>query len=133
MVENWENAVKSHKLSNSEQQLSEGYVSSRTFQEYISKEQHEARRHGVPWKINLLSNAVQLARQLALFESMLDDLIITKADENDDEFTEVKVVDVSPLWQLAYLNVKVRLVAPQILRSADVSVSFRAVPPPSSN
>ena len=87
----------------------------------------------MPWKINLLSNAVQLARQLALFESMLDDLIITKADENDDEFTEVKVVDVSPLWQLAYLNVKVRLVAPQILRSADVSVSFRAVPPPSSN
>ena len=135
LVENWENAVKSHKLSNSEEKLSEIYTSSRSFQEYVSREQNEARRHGVPWKINLLSNAVQLARHLALFESMLDDLItgVTKADENDDDFTEVKVVNASPLWQLAFLNVKVCLVRSQTSYLANESNSSQVHLPPNSN
>ena len=104
--------MKIHKLSNSEQQQSEKYSTSRAFLEYVSKEQNDARKNGLPWKLTLLSNTVQLARHLASLESLLEDLIAddAKVAADDDELVNVKVIDASPLWQLAFLNVKVRAI-----------------------
>lgn len=101
--------MKIHKLSNSEQQQSEKYSTYRAFLEYVSKEQNDARKNNLPWKLTLLSNTVQLARHLASLESLLEGLIQddVRSKDDDDDLVNVKVIDASPLWQLAFLNVKV--------------------------
>ena len=101
--------MKEHKLSNSEQQQSEKYTSREAFQEYVAREQSDAKKADLPWKPTLLTNTVQLARQLAALEALLDDLTEPSAD--DDEPVNVKAINASPLWQLAFLNVKVRPVS----------------------
>ena len=50
------------------------------------------------------------------FDDLVKDLVVDSDSETDQELIEVKSIDTSNLWRLAYLNVKV---PSTFLRSAD--------------
>lgn len=99
-----------HALSDVDLKDATPYGNYRESSNYILREQEVARKTQQQWKASGLSSLLQLNRNLAKFESLVQDLCDATQENDSDNSDGIVVglpIDTTSLWQLVYLNIKV--------------------------
>ena len=106
LIEAWKNANELHDLTKTDREQSNDFTSHQVFSDWVYKARENAKKSGSALRSNMLLVIVQFVRWLWNFEMLIQELVVENHDSKDD-VVEVKTIDTSALWRLAYLNVKV--------------------------
>lgn len=126
LIEAWKNANELHDLTKTDKEQSNGFTSHQVFSDWVYKARDSAKKSGSALRSNMLLVIVQFVRWMWNFEMLLQELV----EDNHgsiDEIVQVKTIDTSALWRLAYLNVKVCSLwsSCRVSTAADASLAFR--------
>lgn len=96
VIERWTTASESYKLSDIEEDLAEQVTDEKAWDEYVRTKARDS-RGGMR---SALSQILQFYRPMWQFATMIQEVEMGVEDVAED-------VDVSPIWSMAFLNVKV--------------------------
>jgi hypothetical protein len=100
VVDRWKAAVDSYRLSSADLDLVDNVTDERAFDRYVRKTLRDAQVSGPTSTVTAFTSILQLYRPLWYFAEMIQDIEPGVRDVAEE-------VDVSPLWSMAYLNIKV--------------------------
>ncbi|KAJ9617240.1 hypothetical protein H2200_000961 [Cladophialophora chaetospira] len=107
LIEQFKNANNIWPLSRADREQSDEVTDHTQFSEYVYREKTVAQRANKVLKSTALLGLTQFDKWLWKFDDLIKDLVVDSDSETDQELIEVKSIDTSNLWRLAYLNVKV--------------------------
>jgi len=107
LIEQFENVNSLWPLSRTDKEESNHITTHTAFSEYIYKEKASAQKANQTVKSTTLLGLTQFDKWLWRFDELILELVVDSAVDTDSELVEVKSIDTTNLWRLAYLNIKV--------------------------